>query len=480
MKLSPRLTPFLACPCYFGAQWLRLWFIALLLAGCDRGVDFDDHTILPSIRTVQAAKNPFNSLSVLVTVVGKCGSSARVEIQGDSVAEKFTAWVPMTQDSAIVPVLGLRPRNTYSLRTIVVSLTGSLAVGPTLTVTTDSLPADIPRFALRESNAPSVQYVLLGITPALNGRSYAVIVDRTGQIVWYRAFDGQVSDFQKQPNGRYTICSLLSGGPQQFYEVDASGTVTDSYRPSNNLETGPHELRMKNGDMALFGIEFRTMDLTSIGGLVAASVRGLVVELRHMGQPTLLWNTFDHFSVTDATSDIPLSGVSVNPWHGNAIDVDTDGNLLVSFRHMDEVTKIDATTGAIIWRMGGKHNQFTFLNDPLNGFSHQHGIRRLSNGNIIMFDNGDLHPVLASRAVEYRLDETAKTAQMVWEYRPDPALYGLALGFAQRLGNGNTLVCFGTAQRIIEVDASGTKRWDLEMTEAGRNPYRAMAVESLY
>jgi hypothetical protein len=85
-----------------------------------------------------------------------------------------------------------------------------------------------------------------------------------------------------------------------------------------------------------------------------------------------------------------------------------------------------------------------------------------------------------SRAVEYRLDEKAKIAELVWEYRPDPPLFGVALGFAQRLSNGNTLVCFGTAQHIIEVDGMGVKRWELQINEPQRYAYRAIAIESLY
>ena len=173
-----------------------------------------------------------------------------------------------------------------------------------------------------------------------------------------------------------------------------------------------------------------------------------------------------------------MTAANINPWHGNAIDA--DGNLLVSFRNSDEITKINSRTGEIIWRLGGKKSQFTFVNDPLNGFSHQHGIRRLQNGNLILFDNGNLHSPPMSRAVEYKLDEQVKTAELVWEYRHAPALYGFALGFAQRLANGNTLISFGTSQRVIEVDRSGAKQWELAILGAQVYNYRAFRIESLY
>jgi len=129
---------------------------------------------------------------------------------------------------------------------------------------------------------------------------------------------------------------------------------------------------------------------------------------------------------------------------------------------------------------GRQKNQFSFVNDPLQGFSHQHGIRRLQNGNIILFDNGNLHAPPLSRAVEYKLDEQSKIAELVWEYRHDPPLYGFALGFAQRVANGNTLICYGTAQRIIEVDRAGTKQWELAIDGPQIYAYRAFRIDSLY
>ena len=45
--------------------------------------------------------------------------------------------------------------------------------------------------------------------------------------------------------------------------------------------------------------------------------------------------------------------------HGNAIDLDVDRNVIVSFRSLEEITKINVVTGAVMWRMGGRANQFT-------------------------------------------------------------------------------------------------------------------------
>ena len=64
---------------------------------------------------------------------------------------------------------------------------------------------------------------------------------------------------------------------------------------------------------------------------------------------------------------IDIKGTGFDFPHMNAIDVDTDGHILLSSRSTSEITKINRDTGEIIWRFGGVNNQFTFANDPLSG-----------------------------------------------------------------------------------------------------------------
>ena len=443
-------------------------------------VDPAPQLIDPAIQLVRIRSNPAVPLSVSVSLSTNTRGSASIEVFRGPFLELVTPSFLIERDSTIVPVLGLGENRSYTLRAVLTSPSGKVFRGIPFNYDTGSMSADVPKLKVLSSNHPTVRYVLLGITPAQSGKSYAMIVDTAGSPVWIREFKDAVVDFQKQAENRYTAWSSSDGGPSHFYELDALGIINSEYRASDGLETDSHELRFRGEGYALFGIQFRTVDMRSFGGLPAAAVQGFVVEYHRSGSPPFLWNTFNHFTVSDAAPDISLKGQNVDPWHGNAIEIDVDGNVLVSFRNSDEITKIDTRSGEIMWRLGGKHNQFTFRNDNFNGFSHQHGIRRLENGNIILFDDGNLHTPQISRAVEYRLDEHAKTAELVWEYRPDPPLYGSALGFAQRLQNGNTLICFGTAQHIIEVDRNGTKRWELAINESQRYAYRAFAVESLY
>jgi hypothetical protein len=455
--------------------------MCLFASGCEKNpIESDQPLSIPELKAVRVSAIATSGLTAQVTVLATNAISVAVEVTTDSVVQLFTPSVNLRDDSAVVPVLGLLANKKYSFRAAVVSSSGLALMSAPVEYATPPLPKGMPSFTLLNSHSPSVRYVLLGITPAKEGKSYAVIVDSEGRPVWYREFLDAVVDFQKQPNGRFTAWSSADGSPSHFYEFDILGTITGEYKASLGLDTDPHELRIKGDSYALFGLQSQTMDLSAFNGQPKASAQAFIVEYHRPEQPQFFWSTYDHFAVTDATSDISLKGQKVDPWHGNAIDIDADGHLLVSFRNMDEITKVNAQTGQIMWRLGGKNNQFSFRNDDLNGFSHQHAVRRLENGNIILFDDGNLHSPPASRAVEYRLDESGKVAELVWEYRPNPPIFGSALGFAQRLPNGNTLICFGTAQHIIEVDRTGSKQWEIAIADQQRFAYRAISIESLY
>jgi hypothetical protein len=124
--------------------------------------------------------------------------------------------------------------------------------------------------------------------------------------------------------------------------------------------------------------------------------------------------------------------------------------------------------------LGGKNNEFNFLNDSI-GFSHQHHIRRLENAHIMLFDNGNYHTPAFSRVVEYSIDEGAKTLFLEWQYRHTPEIFSSAMGSAQRLSNGNTLIGWGAAATTLtEVTPQGNIAYELSLpaTEMSYRAYR--------
>jgi len=452
-----------------------------ILFACDNGVEIFKPAGAPEIMEFSVSANPHNVLSAVARVKTSHAASVKIEYNSTDTSTSFHTRLKFVKDGVTqIPLLGLEPQKAYWARAVAISHDGQEGVTIPVTFTTGSLPGDLPRLVIHKSDDPAPGYVMIGFTGGGARHAYAVIFKNAGDPLWYRRFEGSVIDFQKQPNGNYTVCVARTGFATQFYEMDILGTIIRSYQARENRETDVHELRIDGDSHVLFGIEYRVMDLTELGGLQDAIVKGIVIEYHRPATVPLYWNTFDHFKIIDAANNISLIGQNVNPWHGNAIEVDFDGHLLASFRHSEEITKINVNSGNIIWRLGGKNNQFEFINDPFNGFSHQHGIRRLQNGNIILFDNGNLRSPQESRAVEYYIDVQAKRATLIWEYRASPPLYSSALGFAQRLSNGNTFITYGRIPRLIEAGVSGEKRWEASVDEPVQFIYRAFKISSLY
>ncbi|HTK82696.1 MAG TPA: aryl-sulfate sulfotransferase [Bacteroidota bacterium] len=339
----------------------------------------------------------------------------------------------------------------------------------------DSLPLDFPLIRISNYDSTSEGQIFISnltFLSSIPNTPYLAILENDGTPIFYRKMPSFCFDFKMQPNGLLTYYEL---GAQRFYALDSTYAVVDSFACGNGYLTDLHELRiLDNGHALIMSYDSQKVDMRTVvaGGDSSATVVGLIIQELDLNKNVVFqWRSWDHFQITDATHENLLAH-TIDYVHGNAIELDTDGNILISSRHMDEITKIDRTTGNILWRLGGKNNQFTFLNDSI-GFSHQHAIRRLPNGSIILFDNGNFHSPHFSRAIEYQLDETQKTANLVWQYRNSPDNFGGAMGYAQRLDNGNTLIGWGSSNpSLTEVKSDGTKVLELSY-DSGIYSYRA-------
>ncbi|HRF66793.1 MAG TPA: aryl-sulfate sulfotransferase [Ignavibacteria bacterium] len=324
----------------------------------------------------------------------------------------------------------------------------------------------IPPVTVNYSNNPSPGNILMSnivFNVQIPNTPHLLILNNDASHVFTRQLSAQVFDFNRQPNGNFTYF-YRNGG--KYYEIDTNYNLTDSFYTGNGYLTDIHELRvLPNRHALLMSYDKQVVDMSQIvqGGNPAAQVTGLIIqEIDENKNVVFQWRSWDHIPITDATYEDFLSD-EIDYIHGNAIELDNDGNIMISSRHLDEITKISRSTGNIIWRLGGKQNQFIFQNDPFR-FSHQHGIRRLLNGNILMFDNGNFHIPAESRAVEYILDEVNKIATKMWEYKNTPVIYGNAMGFAQRLENGNTLISWGsTNPTVTEVKPDGSKALEMNL-----------------
>ncbi len=323
-----------------------------------------------------------------------------------------------------------------------------------------TLPSDFPTITVTTALSDTGDgYIFIapfvGFAPPT---SYAMIMDQSGQPVYYRKLIGITTDFKKQPNGTLTYWS-----DGTYYAIDNSYNIVETYQAGNGYATDLHDLQvLPNGHALLMIYDPQIVDMSQIvaGGYPTATVTGLVIqELDTSKNVVFEWRSWDHFLITD--TQVSLTDPTIDYVHGNAVELDNDNNLLISSRHLCEITKINRQTGDIIWRWGGNRNQFTFVNDPAPDFGLQHDIRRLPNGHVTFFDN---RWSTYSRAVEYQLNENAKIATLVWEYRNTPDTFGQFMGNTQRLNNGNTFVGWGGVPLATEIKPNGVKVFELDLT----------------
>ena len=187
------------------------------------------------------------------------------------------------------------------------------------------------------------------------------------------------------------------------------------------------------------------------GGLPGTELNGKILsdyiyEKDRDGNTVWKWISHEHL---DPEIDAICPSETRSHFHFNSLWLCRDGGILVSPRHLNEVFKIEYPSGKVIARYGrGK-------------IFHQHDARELDNGNILVFDNGShrhSYEPNYSRAVEM----DPNTDEVVWEYKAEQPsdFYSSICSGAERLPNGNTVICESTTGRFFEVTYEGELVWE--------------------
>jgi arylsulfotransferase ASST len=447
------------------------------------------------IGSAKISANPHNVVSAVITFQAE-GDSARVVYARKNLPPDSTPYVALRPGSDTIVTLGLRPGTTYR-NVVQVAGAAGVANSDTLTYTTAQLPDPLQRISITTTGTGGPG---LTLTSAQVGGNtvIALAFDSAGAIRWYREFPGAEpvsGDLKQQPNGHFTLYRGTSFGSQQvpgeYIEFTPAGDSLRSITVAQPRFLDNHELLLTTGPddaerQHFFEYDHRPTDLNFVAVQATIPLAGhQLVRRRADGTTEFEWNAWDHIAPTEWIE--PPQPDPINPGepdydHPNSLGFDRDGNYIVSFRHLGQIMKINATTGEIMWRLGGMKNQFTFVNDPLNGFSAQHSARIMADGNLLLYDNGTRHNPPESRAVEYALDTTAKTATLVWQFRHSPVIYTPYVGLVQRLQNGNTSIAYAQAGHVAEVTRDGTLLWEADIKVDGQPAfcYRLSRIVSLY
>lgn len=317
----------------------------------------------------------------------------------------------------------------------------------------------ISNFSFAASNCPVGAYVL--------------IIDGSGELVWYKPVKecAYATELRPYPDGTLVYAEVKGEG---WHVLDKTYTEIEKFSTFEGESVDVHDfIKTDDGHVLVMYENFIPLDPN---GTVPPKIGDLVIrEFDENRNVIFKWRALDHFTLdeSDDRHQQPDGAGLIDAIHANAMEIDNDGGLLLSSRHMNEITKIDRTTGEIIWRLGGKKNQFTLLGDT-RWFSHQHDIRRLPNGDLTLFDNGNFMSPEYSRVVEYKMDLNTMTIARVRQFRSAPDIFSQAMGSARLQSDGSLLVGWGANSRpaVTEFTPNGGIAFQLSLPD-GEFTYRA-------
>lgn len=320
------------------------------------------------------------------------------------------------------------------------------------------VPNQVPSYTFIQHDSSDFGYYLTA--PFKNGGpgalpKYCMILDRNGFLLWYLPVKSQITlDFKYLPErAQFSWITNFNPNDIRYMVADAELQPIDSLTTVQPFRPDLHEFQITpDNTFLLAGVTDSIMDLSNyhfngVLGSPQTHVIGFgVQEFDANHQLLFQWNSNDHIHPSMAYDQYGYNATDFDYCHGNAIEEDLDGNLLLSFRHLNAVYKINRQTGDIMWSLGGKNSSFLFPND--GGFSGQHDVRVLPNGHITLFDNANsAAPPKISRAVEYELDTVNWTATRVWQYRYMPVFFSIAMGSHQTTAERRHLVNYGISYR---------------------------------
>ena len=188
------------------------------------------------------------------------------------------------------------------------------------------------------------------------------------------------------------------------------------------------------------------------------------------------WLAFQHFDEFGfADEGLELIRAKGGDWgHANSISVIPPnhhtspelrpGNIIVSQRSTNTIFIVDKQTGAIVWKVGPEDHLTFGQHAP---YMIPQGLA--GEGNILVFDNGSGtgYPLRRFAPGSSRVLEIDPVTQaIVWTYSASDSglsrfsFFANIVSNAERLPNGNTLICSGAKGRIFEIGPNGELIWE--------------------
>ncbi|MGO8906663.1 MAG: arylsulfotransferase family protein [Solirubrobacteraceae bacterium] len=310
------------------------------------------------------------------------------------------------------------------------------------------------------------------------GQYGPMVLDGAGGLLWFkplpagaRAADLRAQLYEGRPVLSWWQDPLIAGGHSGSGVViaDSSYRQIAVVRAGNGYQPDLHAFEITPRGTALLSIyDAIRCNLQAYGGPTNGAVADTLfqeIDLR-TGLVRFEWHALDHAPLVDSYAPAKPSSPN-SPWdffHINAVSLHGE-TILVDSRNTWAAYDVNAASGQVLWRLGGKQSSFAM--GPGAAPAWQHDAREGAEGTITFFDNGGtpkVHP--QSRAIVVRLDMEHKTATLVSSFTHASPLLAASQGDFQPLTGGDWMVGWGQEPFFSEFSASGQLLFDAHLPAA--------------
>lgn len=436
----------------------------------------------------------------------------------------------------VIPLLGFKPGRTNTITVTVIDKQRNkvTADGP-LEFVTSALPLDFPNLVLLQSDPSRLEpgYTLFRAAFNSNTKGYEIIVDSSGEVVWYTPVP-TLLDIRQLANG-----DLFYFYTTNFIEMNMLGQRVQTWNVPTNLLINLHDGVPTDHGTILYlsdasAVVSNYPTSTTVSNATTRTATNVVYQraLEISATNSALLNNWSIINMLQPNRITYLTSLGPPVWdseHGNAIIEDpTDNSIIVSLRHQNAVVKFSRATGQLIWLLGPHENWgapwqpylLTPVGTPFEWHYGQHSPVLTPQGTLMLYDDGNYRaepfdaPVADasnySRAVEYQINQDSMEVTQVWEYgseaperlytdkvgsaAPMPQTSNVLIDFGSvKYVNGSPPSTFGataTMARIQEVthESPPLLVWDLSVTEYDNTNvafhdcfvYRSYRIPDLY
>ena len=323
---------------------------------------------------------------------------------------------------------------------------GEVSLGADATLTTGSLPDDLPEVTenVPWDNAQAGPFLITSIISPDASYTYVVVLDTDGAVVWYHRVETEVACVRPLMDGSgvYFIKFELQDADASALEVvrwDGTADVIAVPQIHHDAE------QLDDGSYAVARTTYQEIDGVLVGG-------DQLIRVQDDASVSVLWDAFENLPVTRNDGWDYIGSAGFADWtHVNGVVYDADSDTFaLSLWNAHEIVAIDASTGAQRWVLGGTDGEFSL--SASDDFGPQHA-PELFAGGVRLFDNNTVSG--GSRLVEYTLDTSAMTAAVAWSHTPPTNQFTPVLGDVHRFEDGSALSSWGYTGRIQTLDASG-------------------------